>query len=138
MPSLYESWGRVAIEAFASGIPVIAHPTPGLVESLGDAGIFAYRDDLGAWIHALHALKDPANWTQASLRVRARSIELSAAPISTSGATPSKACGTPAPAPAPANGPSAASGVGDQPAQPPTAYTIRSSLTPTAGPLTIQ
>lgn len=46
MPSLYESWGRVAMEAFASGIPVIAHPTPGLVESLGEAGIFAYRDDL--------------------------------------------------------------------------------------------
>ncbi|MFG3155388.1 glycosyltransferase family 4 protein [Streptomyces sp. NPDC048219] len=80
MPSLYESWGRVAIEAFASGIPVIAHPTPGLVESLGDAGIFAYRDDLGAWIHALTALQDPATWMQASLRAKARSIELSAAP----------------------------------------------------------
>ncbi len=80
MPSLYESWGRVAIEAFASGIPVIAHPTPGLVESLGNAGIFAYRDDLGAWIHALTALRDPANWAQASLRAKARSLELSAAP----------------------------------------------------------
>ncbi|MEW1660108.1 glycosyltransferase family 4 protein [Streptomyces sp. NPDC093707] len=80
MPSIYESWGRVAIEAFASGIPVIAHPTPGLVESMGEAGIFAYRDDVTAWIHALMALKDPKNWARASHRAKARSRQLSAAP----------------------------------------------------------
>jgi glycosyltransferase involved in cell wall biosynthesis len=78
MPSIYESWGRVAIEAFASGIPVIAHPTPGLVESLGDAGIFAYRDDLNAWIYALNSLQDPKNWRKASRRAKARSAALNA------------------------------------------------------------
>lgn len=43
MPSDYESYGRIAIEAACTGIPTIAHPTPGLLESLGDAGIFHHR-----------------------------------------------------------------------------------------------
>ncbi|MEU6394827.1 glycosyltransferase family 4 protein [Streptomyces sp. NPDC046939] len=78
MPSIYESWGRVAIEACASGIPVIAHPTPGLVEALGEAGIFAYRDDLNAWTDALNHLSRPRHWRAASRRAAARSAALSA------------------------------------------------------------
>lgn len=49
MPSVYESYGLAAVEALASGIPVIAHPTPGLREALGDAGVFLDRDDHRAW-----------------------------------------------------------------------------------------
>lgn len=56
MPSNYESYGRVAVEAACCGIPAIAHPTPGLKESLGDAGIFCDRDDIPAWKAALERL----------------------------------------------------------------------------------
>ncbi len=42
--SEHESWGRVANEAMVSGIPVIAHPTPGLLECCGEAAVFVDRD----------------------------------------------------------------------------------------------
>ncbi|MFI1787480.1 glycosyltransferase family 4 protein [Streptomyces olivaceoviridis] len=53
MPSVYESYGMAAVEALASGIPVIAHPTPGLCEALGEAGTFIDRDDHRAWADAV-------------------------------------------------------------------------------------
>ena len=56
MPSNYESYGRMAIEAACCGIPTIAHPTPGLKESLGEAGIFCDRDDIPAWKAAIERL----------------------------------------------------------------------------------
>lgn len=34
MPSIYESYGRVPVEAACSGIPAIVHPTEGLLEAL--------------------------------------------------------------------------------------------------------
>jgi glycosyltransferase involved in cell wall biosynthesis len=46
MPSEYESYGMVAAEACVNGIPVIAHPTPGLKECLDWAGIFIDREDV--------------------------------------------------------------------------------------------
>lgn len=49
MPSDYESYGRVAVEAACSGIPAIVHPTPGLRESLGTSGIFVDRNNVDAW-----------------------------------------------------------------------------------------
>lgn len=56
MPSVYESFGMAAAEALASGLPVIAHPTPGLREALGDAGTFIDRDDHQAWADAIRGL----------------------------------------------------------------------------------
>jgi len=73
MPSDYESWGMVAVEAMHSGIPVIAHPTPGLRESLGKAGTFVDRTDVAGWYAAIRRLYDDA---EASDRARARAAQL--------------------------------------------------------------
>ncbi|MEH0579130.1 MULTISPECIES: glycosyltransferase family 4 protein [Streptomyces] len=56
VPSVYESYGMAAVEALASGIPVIAHPTAGLREALGDGATFVDRDDHRAWTEAVMAL----------------------------------------------------------------------------------
>lgn len=76
MPSERETWGRVAIEAMCSGIPVIAHPTPGLLESLGDAGIFVDRMNLNGWRSALRSLDDPDAYEERSRACRERAHEL--------------------------------------------------------------
>lgn len=49
MPSEYESYGRVGIEAACAGIPTICHPTQGLTEAFGDAGIYIDRNDIASW-----------------------------------------------------------------------------------------
>jgi len=56
MPSLNETWGRTAVEAMASGVPVIHSESPGLVECVGGAGILCMRDDKEAWENAIHKL----------------------------------------------------------------------------------
>lgn len=76
MPSSYESWGRAGIEALASGIPVIAHPTPGLCESLGEAGIFVDREDIAGYEAVLRRLGAAAEYRLAGKRAKARSAEL--------------------------------------------------------------
>ena len=76
VPSSTESWGRVAAEAMASGIPVVAAPTPGLSECLAEAGVFAERTDLDAWQSAVDRLAEPAAWAEASERSLARSKAL--------------------------------------------------------------
>jgi glycosyltransferase involved in cell wall biosynthesis len=64
MPSLYESFGRVAIEAAASGVPTIHSDTPGLRESLRhplghNTGLMVDRLDhhnISIWSDALDAV----------------------------------------------------------------------------------
>lgn len=76
MPSEYESWGRTGVEACASGIPVIANPTPGLAESLGTAGIFVDRDDVGGWQKAIEMLDEPDIYKSFSTATKKRSRQL--------------------------------------------------------------
>lgn len=78
MPSTYESWGRVGVEAMCSGIPVVATSTPGLREALGRAGVFMRPDaSAHAWRAVLELLlDDPAVYTERSTAARARAAEL--------------------------------------------------------------
>lgn len=75
-PSVYESYGMAAVEALASGIPVVAHPTPGLLESLDYAGIFVDRDDPDGYADAIEALDDPDYYRERSELALQRSTEL--------------------------------------------------------------
>ena len=76
MPSEAETWGMTAIEAAASGIPTIAHPTAGLIESLGDAGVFVDRANGAGWLTEIERLHDPTEWAVASAATLARSAAL--------------------------------------------------------------
>lgn len=80
MPSIYESYGMAGVEALASGIPVLAHPTPGLRESQGPFGMFLDRDDLAAYENALEELSDPVKYHAASVLAKKRSNELDPTP----------------------------------------------------------
>lgn len=79
MPSVYESYGMAGVEALASGIPVMANPTPGLTESLGDAGIFNHRDRIEDWEDTLRSITSNQDmWLHWSRRARKRSAAVEA------------------------------------------------------------
>lgn len=56
-PSLYESWGRVATEAMSCGVPVISSYAKGLVENLGDNGVFCNRENVQQWINRIEEVE---------------------------------------------------------------------------------
>lgn len=91
VPSAYESYGRVALEAAASGIPAIVSPTPGLKEALGSGATFVdapsvdipgskpeewTETQIDAWDKALKKVLTPAGYGKASKAALARSQEV--------------------------------------------------------------
>lgn len=78
VPSAFESWGRVAVEAAATGTPVIAAPTAGLLESMADAAVFAQTDRLDLWLQWIAALDDDAVYGRYATAGRRRARDLDA------------------------------------------------------------
>ena len=76
MPSLIETYGRVAVEAMCSGIPVIANETAGLREACGDAAVFLDRNKPNEWIAELKRLDDPVYYGKRSKAAKDRAIYL--------------------------------------------------------------
>jgi glycosyltransferase involved in cell wall biosynthesis len=82
VPSYYESFGRVAVEAMVNGIPVLyskpvansVYPggsTEGLDEWIRPAGIGLPRDVTQEWVDAVRGLDDPEAYSQKSEQSRA-------------------------------------------------------------------
>jgi len=64
MPSEYESWGMVASEAMASGIPVICSDTPGLRENCGDAAVYVPGQYVAGYRTAIEYLSTPSYYAE--------------------------------------------------------------------------
>lgn len=76
VPSDYESFGRVAVEAACSGIPVLASPTEGLQESMGTDGAHWVSGGIDAWqIATQHALEGRMPFQGENGRRRAKALE---------------------------------------------------------------
>lgn len=82
VPSYYESFGRVAVEAMVNGIPTLyalpavksVYPggsTEGLHDWIQPAGIGCPREETDAWVAAVKSLDDPVAYQQRSEDSRA-------------------------------------------------------------------
>ncbi len=69
-PSLYEGFGRTAVESLGFCLPVLATSIPAIRETVAGTAILLPGDDEGAWVETLRALRDPityASWARKSL-----------------------------------------------------------------------
>lgn len=77
MPSKSETWGRTAVEAMASGTPVIVSRSPGLLECVGRAEISCDRNDDSCWIEKVRLLAtNQKAYAEASKKAKDRVEEL--------------------------------------------------------------
>lgn len=76
IPSVYETWGRVGIEAACSGIPSIAAPTEGLLESLSYSGTFIDRNDIDGYVDAINLFDNQDHYDKMSLLAIQRANEI--------------------------------------------------------------
>lgn len=72
IPSKEETWGIVGSEAACAGIPVIAHPANGLLESLGDSAIYVDRENILGYLDAIKGLDDLDEYNKYSSLVKKR------------------------------------------------------------------
>ncbi len=59
MPSKAESWGRVALESMAAGIPVIVGDTPGLREATAGKASVCHQSDIDCWMREIDKAVKP-------------------------------------------------------------------------------
>lgn len=74
-PSSFETYGQAVLEAMCCGIPVIAHPTVGLVECIGNSGQYADRNNLHEYIDKIvNLMEQPNDWGEKAYE-RAKSLD---------------------------------------------------------------
>jgi glycosyltransferase involved in cell wall biosynthesis len=77
MPSKSETWGRTAVEAMASGTPVIVSRSPGLLECVGRSETSCDRNDDSCWIEKVRLLAtNQKAYAEASKKALDRANEL--------------------------------------------------------------
>jgi glycosyltransferase involved in cell wall biosynthesis len=76
MPSLFEPWGLVYVEAAAAGVASIAGSIGGTADSVGEGGVIVDPYDEDALFRAMRALCDPDTAQHLGVLAHARSAAL--------------------------------------------------------------